>query len=104
MEVGSGAPLTSTGTGTVTVNGVRLGYDIHGDGTDTLVLLPALLMSRKIQEPLAKSLALRHIRVICLDYLGERVDGAPHDPASFSSDQLGAQTIDALAELGCSAR
>ena len=91
-----GPPLS----GTVTVEGVRLGYDVHGSGVDTVVLLPALLMSRKMQEPLARSLALRHIRVICLDYLGERVDGSPHDSAGYSSDRLGGQTVAALDLLG----
>jgi pimeloyl-ACP methyl ester carboxylesterase len=91
-----GPPLT----GTVTVDGVRLGYDVHGSGADTIVLLPALLMSRKMQEPLARSLALRHIRVICLDYLGERVDGSPHESSSFSSERLGAQTVAVLEALG----
>src|SRR5580692_9782447 len=91
-----GPPLS----GTVTVDGVRLGYDVHGSGADTVVLLPALLMSRKMQAPLARSLALRHIRVICLDYLGERVDGSPHESRSFSSERLGAQTVAALEALG----
>jgi len=100
--VDGGNPLTHAAprTGTVTVDGVRLGYDIHGSGVDTVVLLPALLMSRKMQEPLARSLALRHIRVICLDYLGERVDGSPHDSSSFSSQLLGVQTVAALEALG----
>jgi pimeloyl-ACP methyl ester carboxylesterase len=98
MELG--APLS----GTVTVAGVRLGYDYHtADDVlahDTVVLLPALLMSRALQAPLARSLALRHIRVICLDYLGERVDGTPHEPWMFSSELLGRQTVAALDQLG----
>jgi pimeloyl-ACP methyl ester carboxylesterase len=87
-------------SGVVTVDGVELGYDVHGCGDDTVVLLPALLMSRSMQAPLARSLALRNIRVICLDYLGRRVDGAPHDPWTFSSDRLGASVVAALDELG----
>lgn len=90
------APLS----GTVTVDGVRLGYDSYGAGPDTVVLLPALLMSRRMQEPLARSLALREIRVICLDYLGDRVDGTPHAPASFTSERLAAQTLTAIDQLG----
>jgi pimeloyl-ACP methyl ester carboxylesterase len=87
-------------TGTVTVDSIRLGYDVHGDGIDTVVLLPALLISRGMQAPVARRLALRHIRVVCLDYLGERTDGAAHDPADFSSERLGALVIAALGELG----
>jgi pimeloyl-ACP methyl ester carboxylesterase len=87
-------------SGTVTVDGVALGYDVHGSGPDTVVLLPALLISRRMQEPLARSLALRRIRVICLDYLGERADGTPQEPWRFSTDRLAAQTLAALDELG----
>lgn len=94
---GSGPSETS---GTVTVGGVQLGYDSFGQGDDTVVLLPALLMSRSMQVPLARSLALRQIRVICLDYLGDRPDGARQPSENFSSDRLGAQTIAALEQLG----
>jgi pimeloyl-ACP methyl ester carboxylesterase len=100
VDVGPSLTQAAPLTGTVTVDGVRLGYDVHGSGADTVVLLPALLMSRKMQEPLARRLALRHIRVICLDYLGERVDGSPHESSSFSSELLGLQTVAALEALG----
>jgi pimeloyl-ACP methyl ester carboxylesterase len=84
----------------VTVDGVEFGYDIHGSGRVTIVLLPALLMSRSMQEPLATNLALRRIRVICLDYLGRRVDGHPYESSDYSSERLGAQVLAALDQLG----
>jgi pimeloyl-ACP methyl ester carboxylesterase len=84
----------------VTVGGVRLGYDTFGEGEDTVVLLPALLMSRRMQAPLAQSLALRHIRVICLDYLGDRPDAARQGSENFSSDRLAGQVLAALDQLG----
>jgi pimeloyl-ACP methyl ester carboxylesterase len=87
-------------SGTVTVDGVRIGYDSYGAGRDTVVLLPALLMSRRMQEPLAQSLALREIRTITLDYLGDRDDGLPHEPSRFTSDRLAAQTLAAMEQLG----
>jgi pimeloyl-ACP methyl ester carboxylesterase len=87
-------------TGTVTVEGTRLGYDIRGAGPDTVVLLPALLMSRQIQAPLARSLSLRRMRVICIDYLGDRTDGEPHRSPDFSNEKLAALILGALDQLG----
>jgi pimeloyl-ACP methyl ester carboxylesterase len=92
--------VSAAAQGSVIVEGVRLGYDVHGSGQDTVVLLPALLTSRAMQEPLARSLALRRIRVICLDYLGTRVDGTPVEPWRFSTQRLAAQTLTALDEIG----
>jgi len=87
-------------TNKVVVDGVELGYDVYGSCRDTVVLRPALLMSRRMQEPLARSLAARRIRTVCLDYLGDRVDGAEQQPWHFSSERLGAQTLAVLDALG----
>ena len=48
----------------------RLSYTIHGEGPRPTVLLPGLLMSQKMQTPLARTLARRGNRVITLDPLG----------------------------------
>jgi pimeloyl-ACP methyl ester carboxylesterase len=98
-QVASPGPETARVSGSVTTDGVCLGYVSFGAGEDTVILLPPLLMSRTTQAPLARSLALRHIRVICLDYLGQRADGAPHQPDRFSSDRIAAQVLAALDEL-----
>jgi pimeloyl-ACP methyl ester carboxylesterase len=51
-------------------DGRRLAYTVHGRGPRTTVPLPALLLSQKMQAPLAGDLAAHGNRVITLDFLG----------------------------------
>ena len=39
--------------------GHRLAYTVHGEGPRTTVLMPGLLLSQKMQAPLARNLAER---------------------------------------------
>ncbi|WP_084529419.1 alpha/beta fold hydrolase [Nocardia crassostreae] len=63
--------MSQVTSGTVTVDGQRVRYDEYGSGERVVVLLHALLMSRAMQAPLARQLAARGFRVLCLDLLGE---------------------------------
>jgi pimeloyl-ACP methyl ester carboxylesterase len=51
-------------------DGQRLAYTVYGDGARTTVLLPGLLLSQKMQAPLARRLASSGTRVVTLDPLG----------------------------------
>ena len=49
----------------------KLAYTIHGEGPRTTVLNPGLLLSQKMQTPLASALARRRNRVVTLDRPGQ---------------------------------
>src|SRR5450631_2000387 len=59
--------------------GHRLAYTVHGRGDRTTVLLPGLLLSQKMQTPLARALAARGHRVITLDPLGHGASDRPRE-------------------------
>jgi pimeloyl-ACP methyl ester carboxylesterase len=81
-------------------DGLRLVYDEYGDGGNTVVLLPGLLLSRKMQDPLARSLAERGHRVISLDLLGHGESDRPRDMWRYSMPLFGQQVIGLLDHLG----
>src|SRR5437868_11383896 len=47
--------------------GQRIAYTVYGDGPRATVLLPGLLLSQRMQEPLAETLAAHGERVIVMD-------------------------------------
>jgi pimeloyl-ACP methyl ester carboxylesterase len=47
--------------------GHKLAYTIHGRGARTTVLMPGLLLSQKMQTPLASDLAGHGNRVVTFD-------------------------------------
>jgi pimeloyl-ACP methyl ester carboxylesterase len=74
--------------------GHRLVYDEHrGDGDRPVVLLPGLLFSRKMHEPLAEALAARGHRVLCLDFLGHGDSDRPPEMWRYSMPIFGRQTL-----------
>jgi pimeloyl-ACP methyl ester carboxylesterase len=78
----------------------RLAYDDLGDGPRTVVLLPGLLFSRRMHEPLAKALARRGNRVLCLDVLGHGESDRPTDMWRYSMTEFGREAIALLDHLG----
>ena len=80
-------------------DGQRLVYDDFGSGRDVVVLLPGLLLSRKMQEPLARSLAERGNRVVILDLLGHGESDRPVDMWRYSMPLFGEQVIGLLDHL-----
>jgi pimeloyl-ACP methyl ester carboxylesterase len=81
-------------------DGQRLVYDEYGEGSDLVVLLPGLLLSRKMQDPLARALAERGNRVISLDLLGHGESDRPVDMWRYSMPLFGEQVIGLLDHLG----
>jgi len=79
--------------------GYRLAYTVHGQGPRTTVLLPGLLLSQKMQAPLARSLASHGNRVITLDPLGHGESDRPEELWRYSMSAFGRQTIALLDHL-----
>jgi pimeloyl-ACP methyl ester carboxylesterase len=73
--------------------GHRLVYDEYGSGDKVIVLLPGLLFSRKMHEPLAEELAGGGHRVLCLDLLGHGDSDRPPELWNYNMSIFGRQTI-----------
>jgi pimeloyl-ACP methyl ester carboxylesterase len=80
--------------------GHRLVYDDYGDGEKVVVLLPGLLFSRRMHEPLAETLADRGYRVLCLDLLGHGESDRPEEMPNYSMTAFGRQAIALLDHVG----
>jgi pimeloyl-ACP methyl ester carboxylesterase len=79
--------------------GHRLVYDEYGSGERVVVLLPGLLFSRKMHQPLASTLAEDGHRVLCLDLLGHGDSDRPEEMTSYGMAIFGRQVIGLLDHL-----
>jgi pimeloyl-ACP methyl ester carboxylesterase len=79
--------------------GYRLVFDEYGAGPHPLVLLPGLLLSRKMHAPLAQALAERGNHVYVLDFLGHGDSDRPRDMARYTMPLLGDQVIGLMDHL-----
>jgi pimeloyl-ACP methyl ester carboxylesterase len=86
-------------TGSFKQDGQRLVYDEYGSGRNVVVLLPGLLLSRKMQDPLARALAEHGNRVISLDLLGHGESDRPVDMWRYSMPLFAEQVIGLLDHL-----
>jgi pimeloyl-ACP methyl ester carboxylesterase len=80
--------------------GHKLVYDEYGEGDRVVVLLPGLLLSRKMHRPLAAELAGRGHRVLCLDLLGHGESDRPPEMWNYGMSIFGRQTIALLDNAG----
>jgi pimeloyl-ACP methyl ester carboxylesterase len=79
--------------------GFRLVYDEYGAGPRPLILLPGLLMSRKMHGALAEALAERGNHVHVLDFLGHGESDRPRDMGRYSMPLFGDQVLGLLDHL-----
>jgi pimeloyl-ACP methyl ester carboxylesterase len=79
--------------------GHNLAYTVHGRGRRTAVLMPGLLMSQKMQAPLAADLAGHGNRVVTFDFLGHGASDRPRDMARYSMPEFARQTVALLDHL-----
>jgi pimeloyl-ACP methyl ester carboxylesterase len=79
--------------------GHRLVFDEYGVGDKPIVLLPGLLFSRKMHQPLAEELSRRGHHVLCLDLLGHGDSDRPPEMVNYSMTQFAEQTIALLDHL-----
>lgn len=84
---------------TFTHEGQRLAYSEFGDGPRVVVLVHGLLLSQRMQKPLARALAERGNRVITLDVLGHGRSERPRDMWRYSMTAFGEQVIGLLDHL-----
>jgi pimeloyl-ACP methyl ester carboxylesterase len=80
-------------------DGQRLAYTTYGRGTKTTVLMPGLLLSQKMQAPLAKELARRGNRVVTFDPLGHGDSERPRDMWRYSMTAFAEQVVALLDHL-----
>jgi pimeloyl-ACP methyl ester carboxylesterase len=80
-------------------DGQRLAYTEYGSGPRATVLLPGLLLSQKMQAPLARALAARGNRVITLDPLGHGESSRPAQVWRYSMASFARQTLALLDHL-----
>ena len=81
------------------LDGQRIAYTVYGDGPRTTVLLPGLLLSQKMQAPLARQLAQRGNRVVTMDPLGHGESSRPQQVWHYSMSAFARQTIALLDHL-----
>jgi pimeloyl-ACP methyl ester carboxylesterase len=80
-------------------DGQRLAYTVHGTGDRHTVLMPGLLLSQKMQIPLARALSRHGNRVITFDPLGHGASDRPRDMWRYSMTQFAEQTLALLDHL-----
>ena len=71
--------------------GQRLAYTVYGAGPRTTVLMPGLLLSQKMQRPIARSLAAKGNRVITFDPLGHGASDRPRQMWRYSIQEFAKQ-------------
>jgi pimeloyl-ACP methyl ester carboxylesterase len=79
--------------------GQRIAYTVYGDGPRVTVLLPGLLLSQRMQEPLAEALAERGERVVVMDPLGHGASDRPRDMWRYSMSAFGREVVALLDHL-----
>jgi pimeloyl-ACP methyl ester carboxylesterase len=79
--------------------GNDLHYEIYGEGSRNLVLMPGLLFPSRMHEPLATALADRGHRVITFDLLGHGDSDKPRDMWRYSMPIFGRQVVALLDHL-----
>lgn len=82
--------------GHVERDGVRLGYEVHGDGRPTILLLPTWTIVHQRIWKLQVPFLARHHRVVTYDGPGNGTSDRVLDPARYSID---AEAEDAVAVL-----
>jgi pimeloyl-ACP methyl ester carboxylesterase len=80
-------------------DGQRLAYTIHGRGAKTTVLMPGLLLSQKMQMPLARALSKHGNRVVTFDPLGHGDSDRPPEMWRYSISAFAEQAVALLDHL-----
>src|SRR4051795_324904 len=80
----------------------RLEYTEYGAGNHWVVLLHSQLMTRRMHQPLARSLAAEGLHVVTLDLLGHGRSDRPSDPLVYSTTAFAEQVVALLDHLDAS--
>ena len=80
--------------------GCLLGYEVHGQGSRTLVYMNALLFDAGINRRMAEELARHGHRVVLLDLLGHGHSSKPRNQVRYRMDLYARQVLALLDALG----
>ena len=80
-------------------DGHCLHFRAFGEGDRVTVLVHGLLLSHRMQEPLARALAARGHRIVVLDLLGHGLSDRPPDMWRYSMSQFAEQVVALLDHL-----
>jgi pimeloyl-ACP methyl ester carboxylesterase len=80
-------------------DGQRLAFTIFGEGRETTILMPGLLLSQTMHVPLARELAARGNRVVTFDPLGHGASDRPRDMWRYSMSAFAEQAVALLDHL-----
>ena len=78
----------------------RLEYTEYGGGDRWVVLVHGQLMTRRMHERLARTIAASGVRVVALDLLGHGRSDRPADATAYSTQAFAAQVVGLLDHLG----
>src|SRR3954452_20212829 len=78
----------------------RLEFTEYGAGDAWVVLLPGELTTRRMLQPLARTLAAAGLHVVTLDPLGHGRSDRPVDPQAYSVTAFAEQVVALLDHLG----
>jgi pimeloyl-ACP methyl ester carboxylesterase len=86
--------------GTFGVEGLRLHYERHGEGSRVLVFLHGLLLDNQLSRRLAADLADRGFQVLLLDLPGHGLSDKPRHASAHRMDSYARYVVALLDELG----
>ncbi len=86
--------------GHVERDGVRVHYEVHGDGSPTFLLLPTWTIVDKRFWKLQVPYLARHHRVVTYDGPGNGLSDRPTDPRAYDPDRQVAHLLDVLDATG----
>ena len=86
--------------GTFEVEGLRLHYERHGEGSRVLVFVHGLLLDNQLSRRLAADLADRGFQVVLLDLPGHGGSDKPRHASAHRMDSYARHVVALLDELG----
>ncbi len=81
-------------------DGVRIGYEIFGDGEPTILLLPTWTIVHSRQWKMQVPYLARHYRVVAYDGPGNGMSDRVTDPARYTADSYAADAVAVLDACG----
>ena len=94
-------PITETGTrarqtdrqGYTVRNGVRLHWEVYGEGEPTVFLLPTWSIIHSRHWKMQVAYLARHCRVLVMDGRGNGLSDRPLDPAAYADEEFAADAL-----------
>jgi pimeloyl-ACP methyl ester carboxylesterase len=86
--------------GTAERDGVRLAYEVNGDGDQTIVLLPAWMVTNRRMWAAQVTALSGRFRVVTYDARGSGGSDRPLDPAAYAPEELVADLLTVLETTG----